>query len=70
MQWSDYDQAGTLSGRSSDNVGYNGQVVGRDPDPNVRSEIRRDFDGTGIEPRAFELKSLSITRGLRKRANC
>jgi hypothetical protein len=37
------DEAGTLSGRSSDNVGHNGQVVGRDPDPNIRSQIRRDF---------------------------
>jgi hypothetical protein len=36
------DQAGTLSGRSSDNVGYNGQVVGRDPDRNIRLQIRRD----------------------------
>jgi hypothetical protein len=36
------DQAATLSGRSSDNVGYKGQVVGRDPDRNIRFQIRRD----------------------------
>ncbi len=36
------DQAGTLSGRSSDDVVYGGQVVGRDPDRNLRSQILRD----------------------------
>jgi hypothetical protein len=36
------NQAGTLSGRSSDNVGYSGQVVGRDPDRNIRLQIRRN----------------------------
>jgi hypothetical protein len=36
------DQAGTLSGRPSDNVVYNGQVVGRDPDRNIRSQMLRD----------------------------
>jgi hypothetical protein len=37
------NQTGRLSGRSSDNVGYNGQVVGRDPDWNIRLQIRRDY---------------------------
>jgi hypothetical protein len=36
------DRAGTLSGRPTDNIVYNGQVVGRDPDRNVRSQILRD----------------------------
>jgi hypothetical protein len=36
------DTAGTLSRRSSENVGYNGQVVGRDPDRNIRLQILRD----------------------------
>jgi hypothetical protein len=36
------DQASTLSGRSSDDVVYNGQVVGRDPDRNIRWQILRD----------------------------
>jgi hypothetical protein len=36
------DPAGTLSRRSSENVGYNGQVVGRDPDRNIRLQILRD----------------------------
>jgi hypothetical protein len=36
------DLAGTSSGRSSDGVVYNGQVVGRDPDRNIRSQILRD----------------------------
>jgi hypothetical protein len=34
------DPAGTLSRRSSENVGYNGQVVGRDPEYPV--QILRD----------------------------
>jgi hypothetical protein len=37
------NQVGTLPGRSSDNVGYNGQVEGRDPDWNIRLRIRRDY---------------------------
>jgi hypothetical protein len=36
------DQAGTVSGRSADDVVYGGQVVGRDPDRNIRSQILRD----------------------------
>ena len=36
------DPAGTLSRLSSENVGYNGQVVGRDPDRNIRLQILRD----------------------------
>jgi hypothetical protein len=36
------NQAGTLPSRSSGNVVYNGQVVGRDPDRNIRVQIMRD----------------------------
>jgi hypothetical protein len=36
------DQAGAWFGRFSDDVVYNGQVVGRDPDRNIRSQILRD----------------------------
>jgi hypothetical protein len=36
------DPAGTFSGRSSDDILYNSQVVGRDPDRHIRWQILRD----------------------------
>jgi hypothetical protein len=38
------DRAGTSSGRSTDVLDRGGNVLGRDPDPNVRFELLRDQD--------------------------
>jgi hypothetical protein len=36
--------AGRSFGRSSNDVMFGGQAIGRDPDPNVRLELMRDRD--------------------------
>ncbi len=37
-------RAGTSFGRSPNDVVFGGEVLGRDPDPNVRFELLRDKD--------------------------
>jgi hypothetical protein len=38
------DRAGMSFGRSTDVIDHGGNVLGRDPDPNVRFELLRDQD--------------------------